>query len=217
VKIVQPSGPGIMKPSKSQADCFMKNDHSLAKLGSWPATRINPRAHRVIRHAYEEVLTACARLISFSTGAPSVGDGPINDRQELLAVEDLISFAIHARRIIEVTGQKSRFRNIEIVFSGPQKPQRLRIWKAITYIIHNLNVEIIRDVWSREALLRSVLEVITSNIPNENFPPLVIVTSEEGMIVFPIRELIETFQHKILSPIIDLCSEQRLFLEDLDF
>jgi hypothetical protein len=93
---------------------------TLADLGDWPATEIDYDAHRVIRHAYEEVLTACARLISFSTAGPSIEDGPINERQELLAVEDLISFAIHARRLIENTGQKSRFSKVEIVF--PSRP-----------------------------------------------------------------------------------------------
>jgi hypothetical protein len=79
----------------------MTEDRGLADLGKWPA-------RRVIRHAYEEVLTACARLVAFSTGSPPVGDGPIGERQEILAVEDLIKFAIHARRLIESTGQKTR-------------------------------------------------------------------------------------------------------------
>jgi hypothetical protein len=204
---------------------LMTQDRSLADLGNWPATRIPYEAHRVIRHAYEGVLTACARLISFSTGGPSTGDGPINDRQELLAIEDLISFAIHARRLIETTGQKSRFNKIEIVFHTrsialPHRRgtlQKIRIWKAINGIIHNRKVEIIRDTWSRDALTRSILEVMISNIPNGNFPPIIIVTSEEGTIIFPVRELIETFQDKVLAPIIDLCSEHHLSLEDLDF
>jgi hypothetical protein len=181
---------------------------------------------RIIRHAYEEVLTACARLISFSTGGPSIGEGPIDERQELLAMEDLISFAIHGRRLIETTGQQSRFNKIEIVF--PSRPivlprgsklQKVRIWKVITRIIHNQNIKIIRDTWAREALNRTTMEAMISNISNipDYFPPMVITTSKEGTIVFPVRELIETFQDKILSPIIDLCSEHHLFLDDLDF
>jgi hypothetical protein len=91
----------------------------LADLGNWPASSING-GHDLIRHAYEEVLTACARLISFSSGGPSIGYSLIDERQETLAVADLISFAIHARRLIENTGQKSRFNKIEIVF--PTRP-----------------------------------------------------------------------------------------------
>jgi hypothetical protein len=199
-------------------------DRSLAEVGNWPATYIDHRAHRVIRHAYEEALTACARLISFSSGGPSIGDGPVTDRQEILAMEDLISFAIHARRLIETTGQKSRFNKIEIVFSTrpiafpdwQPKLQKIRIWKAITRVIHNQNVEVIRDTRTRAALSRSWMEVILSNLPRGYFAPFAIVKSDEGIIVFPVRELIETFQDKILSPIIDLCSEHHLYLEDLD-
>jgi len=202
-------------------------NRTLADLGNWPATRING-GHRLIRHEYEEVLTVCARLISFSTGGPSIDDGPIVERQEMLAVADLISFAIHARRLIENSGQKSRFRKIEIVFSGRplvpstetlarSKLQKVRIWKAITYIIHNTNVHVIRDARSRDALFRGWTAVILSNIPREYFAPMAIVTSQEGTIFFPIRELIETFADKVLSPIIDLCAEDHLFLDDLDW
>ena len=211
-----------------EAPLLDAQNRTLADLGNWPATSIGYDRQRLIRHAYEEVLTACARLISFSTGGPSIDDGPIVERQELLAAEDLISFAIHARRLIENTGQKSRFNNIEIVFSGRSmvpttetlvrsKLQRIRIWKAVTYIIHNMNLYIIRDARSREALFRGWKEVILSNIAQEYFAPMVVVMSQQGTILFPIRELIETFAAKVLSPIIDLCSEHHLFLEDLDF
>jgi hypothetical protein len=36
-----------------------------------------------------------------------------------------------------------------------------------------------------------------------------------GTILFPVRELIATFEDKVLCPIIDLCAEHRLFLDDL--
>jgi hypothetical protein len=64
-----------------------------------PTTRIDRDTHRIIRHAYEEVLTACARLVSFSNGSPPATDGPISERQEPLVVEDLIDFTIHARPV----------------------------------------------------------------------------------------------------------------------
>jgi hypothetical protein len=200
----------------SSADWTMTKNPKT-DLRDWPAARINPRAHRVIRHAYEEVLTACARLISFSTGAPSVGGCSINSRQEMLAVEDLISFAMHARRIIEVTGLKSRFNKIEIELIGAKRPPRIRVLKAINCILHNNTIEIIREVWAREVLFKNIIELMSSEISIGYCEPLAIVNSKEGSIAFLIRELIEIFEQQILSPIIDLCSEQRLFLEDLDF
>jgi hypothetical protein len=74
---------------------------SLAELGDWPSIEIG--SHSVIRHAYENVLNACARLASFATGGPTTTDGPISQQQEILAVDDLVAFAIHARRLIENT------------------------------------------------------------------------------------------------------------------
>ena len=44
-----------------------------------------PGDHQVIRHAYENVLTACARLAAFATGTPTGSlQGLINERQSIL-------------------------------------------------------------------------------------------------------------------------------------
>ena len=74
---------------------------TLPDLGNWPSIKIG--SHSVIRHAYQNVLNACARLASFATGSPTTTDGPIDQQQELLAADDLVTFGIHARRLIENT------------------------------------------------------------------------------------------------------------------
>jgi hypothetical protein len=124
---------------------LMTEDRGLADLGKWPASH-------TIRHAYEEVLTACARLVSFSTGSPPATDGPISERQEILAVEDLINFAIHARRLIEGTGQTTRFKKTEILFPEAPKHPHIRIWKVINVIVHHQAIIIMRSTWSREMI-----------------------------------------------------------------
>ena len=43
---------------------------------------------------------------------------------------------------------------------------------------------------------------------------MVVVVSQQGQIIFPLRELIETFADKVLSPIMDLCQEHRLYLDE---
>lgn len=45
-------------------------------------------------------------------------------------------------------------------------------------------------------------------------PAIAVVKSEEGTILFPIRELVLTFEKKVLCPIIYLCAERLLFLDD---
>jgi hypothetical protein len=47
---------------------------TLADLGNWPSIEIG--SHSVIRHAYQNVLNACARIASFATGGPTKTDGP---------------------------------------------------------------------------------------------------------------------------------------------
>jgi hypothetical protein len=167
---------------------LMGEDRSLADLAKWPASR-------TIRHAYEEVLTACARLVSFSTGSPPVTDGPISERQDILAVEDLIQFAIHARRLIEGTGQVTRFNKTEILVPKAPKHPHIRIWRVLNAILHHQTIMIIRNTWSQEMLLGKKLEEVFGN-PNEYFPPLVSVISDRDKLGFPIRELIETFQER---------------------
>ena len=46
---------------------------------------------QVIRHAYENTLTASARLASFASGKPTMSkDGLIDARQEVLVADDLL-------------------------------------------------------------------------------------------------------------------------------
>jgi hypothetical protein len=181
-------------------------------------TRVDPHAHRIIRHAYEEVVTACARLISFSTGGWPKTDGPIDARQEMLAVEDLINFAIHARRLIENTGQKMRFQKIEISFpQGQGPPPHIRISDVINVIVHHRAIDLIRSKNQKLFKLGQIDQYEFLTNPDECVPPMVIATSDKKTLVFPILELIETFQEQILSIVIDLCAEHHLFLdEDFD-
>ena len=51
---------------------------------------------------------------------------------------------------------------------------------------------------------------------NKQFPPVVYISSDNNpTISFTLQELVETFQSRLLHPIIALCAEHRLYL-DLD-
>jgi ATP-dependent DNA ligase len=53
------------------------------------------------------------------------------------------------------------------------------------------------------------------NGDNKYFSPLVCLESDRGKkISFEVKEMIETFQVKVLNPIIELCDENKLFLDD---
>lgn len=77
--------------------------------------------HQVIRHAYENALNACARLSSYATAKPTDSiDGLINTRQTILAIDDLMVFAINARRLMDNGASLDQFINtdVKVMFNG---------------------------------------------------------------------------------------------------
>lgn len=200
----------------------MEDPATLASLGGWPMVTIDRSSHSIIRHAYEQVLDSCARLASFATGHPPTTEGPVGERQEFLAVDDLVSFGIHARRLIENTAGSKRFSNISILSNNSSKKVPLRIWRIINVLVHHSDVKIVRTTFHLLLLGGASIEelaplMVIGSPDNKSFPPLVGVRSEkEKYIIFKINELIDIFQKEILVPIVDLCSEQNLFLDDQD-
>lgn len=194
----------------------MEKAGSLADLGDWPGAKIDRRSRKVIRHAYDQVLSACARLASFASGSPTTTSGPIDERQEALAVDDLVDFAIHARRLIENTAKRQRFGQVVIRSRSKSGPSELRLLAIVNTLIHHQDIEIVRTEWKAERLAgvrRSIDDFLT--LPNRSFPPLVSVKSDQGkFIMFDLRELVETFQQQVLEPIVDLCNEHGFLLDD---
>jgi hypothetical protein len=197
---------------------------SPAYPGEGPNTEIG--SHSVIRHAYENVLNACARLASFATGGPTRTDGPITHQQEILAADDLVTFAIHARRLIENTSSKKRFKQIALEPASKQQAiivQPIGIIDVIDTLVHHREIKIIISLvhlalernMSLEEFCRKY-EHLVKDGGNKYFSPFVFVKSDRNKnISFDIVELVETFQVNILNPIIELCEDQRLYL-DLD-
>jgi hypothetical protein len=114
-------------------------------------------SHSVIRHAYENVLTACARLASFAPGGPTTTDGPISEQQEILAADDLVTFAIHARGLIENTASKKRFRQITLRPASKWQDkigQTVGIIDAIDTLVHHIEIKIIRSLLDLEMARR---------------------------------------------------------------
>jgi hypothetical protein len=116
--------------------------------------KLSRSTQKMVRHDFEQVLTACARLASFSGGARMRSDGPIDDRQEELAIDDLVLFGIHARRLIENTTGKRRFSRIAVPLYRPKLAGReVAMWRIINTIVHYELIEIIRS----EGHLRAAL------------------------------------------------------------
>ena len=96
----------------------------------------------VIRHAYTSALDAAARLHSFATGtAPGFFDA-IYSRQEVLAVDDLISFAIHSRRLIELTVGKEMANRHPVPLVGGDLGAQAPLWRIINIIVHHRTLSV---------------------------------------------------------------------------
>jgi hypothetical protein len=96
---------------------------------------------KVVRASYERCLNATARLSAYATSKPILIT-EVNWRQDILAVDDLSDFCIHARRLIENIGLKNLLYQQSMESSDGQSP--LSLGKIIGRLIHHNTLEIIR-------------------------------------------------------------------------
>lgn len=173
-----------------------------------------------IRYAYEQVLNYGARLSLFASGKRTRTRGPIDDRQEVLALDDLTSFALHARRLIELTPTKKRFPSVKITNILNGEKTEVGIIEIFGKIIHHKRIDILRDEMTLH--IRNEphrwAEILADNasglVDYKTFPPKILVRSDrEGIVVFNLGTMIEIFQDKILNPIIAICEEHNCYLD----
>ena len=81
-----------------------------------------------------------------ATGREPTTDGPIGRQQEVLAVDDLVSFAIHARRLIGNTASPKRFTGVALeLYHKPS--ETIAITRVINKLVHHRDIEIVRNVF----------------------------------------------------------------------
>lgn len=175
------------------------------------------RDESLVRHAYEQVVTHSSRLASYATASPLKTNGPIYDRQEMLAIDDLAGFAYHARRLIGFTGTKRRFRTVTIPVAYTKN--FISINRLLDIIIHQELVETIRYEWKLKMFAAQTqeerLKVVIEADNREVIPTLIVLKSDQSnAMVFKLEDVIELFQKNVLQTIIKVCQEKGLYLED---
>lgn len=191
-----------------------KSEDSLAKRGKWAVTEIDQSSHKLVRHAYEQVLNAAARLHLFSNSSAPVTDGPIGARQEMLVGEDLLSFALHARRLIENTTGFKRFNRVSVRTLRKGRPE-VRFREIINMIIHHTDLTVVRTDWQLGAMSGQLRWSEMLDSSPSPIPASVLVRSDKnGPVAFELRELVEVFQKRILCPVIEIASENHLWLDE---
>ena len=192
----------------------MNKQRTLADLGAWQQSEVGP--HTSIRHAYENVLSAAARVFSYATGRAPESDGPIAAHQDVLAADDLLTLAIHGRRLISETITLRRAAQVDVRVWIKGKQERLAITRLINVIVHHTDLEIIRT----EAVLKvasgswTIDDLMAEN--QKYIDPICKVSSDQRKgIIFRITEFIEIFQNQLLVPVVAVCEEHQLWLEEL--
>jgi hypothetical protein len=172
--------------------------------------------HQVIRHAYENVLTTSARLIAFATGKPSNSrNGYIEHRQDILAIDDLTIFAINSRRLMENTSSLGRFSIVNINVISNLRWVPIPITRIINVIIHHKRLTISRSSVSQHFDFNDWSAEDWKGKNLRYFSPMVMVVSDHNKrIAFELAKLIEIFELEILEPIVDLCEEEKLILDN---
>lgn len=193
---------------------YGRRNLNLADLAEWPKTTIGDED--VIRNAYEEALTAAARVHQFATGKEPHSEGPLVDRQESLAIKDIETFAYQARRLVENTlGAKRASKVLLLAIVDAKTKEFTPITRVINALVHHQSIYFAGHMTRYRLFDRSGAPLDQMEIQKGFHPRLCVVMSDKGKKYgFVIENLIETFQEKLLEKIIDLCSEQGLWLED---
>lgn len=185
----------------------------------------------LVRSNYENCLDAAARLCAYATSKPFEGAFEVNGRQDALAINDLIVFSLHARRLVESIGLKDLANQLAIQISGGGS---LSLWKIIGYLIHHDDLLIIRSATrlrmlnasiksqTKDEFWQTVKPDLTKGSYSESIPPLILFKSDKiGYTMISLADFLKRFSEEIILEVIKKAGTNNLILtenplEDLD-
>jgi hypothetical protein len=174
-----------------------------------------------VRADYEALLNSCARLTAYVQSSPQHVFWPVVDRQSRLAEDDLITFALRARRFISATSLVSLAHNV-LVPIAPLKVGRFQhMWRIITTIIHYTDLTIFRtthDFWLADKVLkgRMTWRDAIRNASAKPVGPIIFVTSDQHVLCLDASALLRIFNEKILCPAVASCRERGVELTNIE-
>ena len=111
-----------------------------------------PRSEHLLEMSFQEALTAAARLVSFVNSLHYTDRSIIQDRQIGMFMQDIVHFALHMRKIGELSELKQTHSNlclIPIKRGREVSPANLitepiqEFWKIIDRIIHSQSIVVL--------------------------------------------------------------------------
>lgn len=170
---------------------------------------------KVVRASYESSLSAIARLSAYATSKPILIN-EVNERQDILASDDLIDFCIHARRLVDNMDLKDLLYQTKIETNDEKG--LLSIGQIIGYLIHHDVLMIFRcgvrfrmfQKWakgtSREEFFKNVETEIQQTAFSEPITPHILFQSDrsDGLRLINLVTFLEAFSDKILLEILKI-------------
>lgn len=179
---------------------------------------------KLVRASYEGCLDSTARLAAYATSRPFLDAFEVNDRQDILAADDLVVFCIHARRLIENVEFDNIVKEITIRASDDT---HLSLWGVIGGLIHHNDLEILRsqtrirmlqvrlDSKIGDEFWEKVTPELTKNSYSEPVVPQVIFRSDKiPYKMISLGEFMQIFSEKIIPGVIKKAYESGLDLAD---
>ncbi|MGH1404142.1 MAG: hypothetical protein ACRBDL_07850 [Alphaproteobacteria bacterium] len=179
---------------------------------------------KVVRASYESCLDATARLSAYATSRPFAGAADVNERQDTLATNDLISFCIHARRLVENMGLIELLNKTTMETSDRST---ISLWKIIGCLIHHDLLMIFRcetrfkmlqaslSGAQGEEFLKMVETQIKTPAYSEPITPHILFKSDRiHYTLINLARFIQLFSQDILPTVVDKALDQGLCLQD---
>lgn len=180
-----------------------------------------------IQREYEAVLRLAARLVTFASALPIETDSDINEQQEALASEDLISFSIHARRFVTAVGAISTAKACHLpllyaletaadTYTFIDRHESTNVWDLLNIVVHNVHMEFSRtsfDIRARSATnIDQLAELVLR--PRQLFRPKLIVRSDRSILIFvDLFYFFTVFLERVFNPAVEKCADNGIYLQ----
>jgi len=194
-----------------------------------PNVSLASRDKLLIRHAYEGTIDRGARLATFATSKPLEAHTEIESRRTEQAIDDVLLFAVYARRLIERTSTKSLAQNVSIGlwdFAGSYdhinfvlRSETIPFWKLLGILIHHQSIEVIRrqfdaKLFAGADFVHVIPEMLVGTHVSWIQPKIIVRSDRSKIYVFDSLQFIGAFQEKILSSAVVFCEDNGLDLDE---
>jgi hypothetical protein len=208
----------------------------VARRGTGPPG-LELKKHLLV-HSYDAFLIAQTRIFTLAHSVYSRASGEIETRQKFLFLDDIISFAINGRRLIQLTVQ-GPFANKQHIplqhFDTREKPIRIAplgeqvgFLTFLNGLIHNKHLDLFTNqldvdpppASSDKDLVQ--LYLLAEKLRREDrwsdysIPPSIILETDRGAVMMVTLRDVVTCSVVVMEKVADVCGESGIFLE-LDY